>query len=271
MEYIQAIIIGIVQGLTEFLPVSSTGHMIIVDHLIDFNKTVGADTAKLFEVFIQLGSILAVLILYWPKFRAMATKERLVSTKGLTVWHVLVGIVPVGLVGLVAHKYIKLYLFSPYTVIIGLFVGALIMLAAEKLNPNPKTLDVEHLTIRQAFYVGLFQIFSLWPGFSRSGSTIAGGLFFGLSRTTAAEFSFIIAVPLMFMACGYDMLKMAGHLSGNGIMVLAVGFLVAFIFAYLSIVWFMRFLNKQKLAAFAYYRIILSAVVWGLLLLQVID
>lgn len=271
MEYLQAVIIGIVQGLTEFLPVSSTGHMIIVDHLIDFNKAVGVDTAKLFEVFIQLGSMLAVLILYWPKFRAMATKERIFSTKGLTVWHVLAGIVPVAFVGLIAHKYIKEYLFNPYTVIIGLFVGALIMLAAEKYNKNPRTLDVEHLSIRQAFSVGLFQIFSLWPGFSRSGSTIAGGLFFGLNRIAAAEFSFIIAVPLMFLACGYDMLKMAGHLNLTGIAVLAAGFLTAFIFAYLSIVWFMKFLNKQKLAAFAYYRIILSVVVWGLLMLNIID
>ena len=146
MEYIQAIIIGLVQGLTEFLPVSSTGHMIIVDHLIDFNKTVGADTAKLFEVVIQLGSILAVLILYWPKFRSMATREKLLSTKGLTVWHIIVGMVPVSLVGLAAHSAIKKYLFGPSTVIVGLFVGAIIMLVAERYNQHPATKDVENIS-----------------------------------------------------------------------------------------------------------------------------
>ena len=271
MEYIQAIIIGLVQGLTEFLPVSSTGHMIIVDHLIDFNKTVGADTAKLFEVVIQLGSILAVLILYWPKFRSMATREKLLSTKGLTVWHIIVGMVPVSLVGLAAHSAIKKYLFGPSTVIVGLFVGAIIMLVAERYNQHPATKDVENISIKQALYVGLFQILSLWPGFSRSGSTIAGGLFFGLSRMAAAEFSFIVAVPLMFAACGYDMYKMASHLDANGLLVLAVGFVVAFLFSYGSIVWFMKFLNRQKLAAFAYYRIVLSIVVWGMLTLHLID
>lgn len=254
-DIIIAVIIGIVEGVTEFLPISSTGHMILAGSLLGFN----GEKASVFMVFIQLGAIFSVFILYRDKFLRMLDFRRLTSTQGLSALHVAVGIVPVAGLGYLLHKPIKQYLFSNFTVIIGLVAGAVIMLAAEKLARRPVTRDVEDMTLRQAFFVGAFQILSLWPGFSRSGSTIAGGLLLGMSRTAAAEFSFIIAVPLMLMACIYDLAKTWNQLDVGDLQMIAVGFIVAFVVAYLSIVWFLRFLNKSTLASFAYYRFLVAA------------
>lgn len=255
-DSIIAVIIGTVQGLTEFLPISSTGHMILVGSLLGYE----GEAASVFDIFIQLGTMLSVLILYRDKFLRMLDLRRLSITGNLSAFHVAAGIVPVLAVGFLFHKPIKAFLFSPFTVIIGLVAGGILMLVAEKLADRPVTKDVEDISIRQAFFVGLFQILSLWPGFSRSGSTIAGGLFFGLNRTAAAEFSFIVAVPLMFVACVYELVKSLSHLSSGDLQMIAIGFSVAFIIGYLSIVWFLRFLNKSTLASFAYYRFILAAV-----------
>lgn len=251
-----AIIIGIVEGLTEFLPVSSTGHMILVGSLIGFE----GEKASVFEVFIQLGAILSVFILYREKFFRMLDVSRLTATNGLSLIHVLAGMVPVMLIGYVLHKPIKTYLFSPYTVIIGLVAGAVLMLVAEKLSARPQTRDVEDMTVKQAFFVGLFQVLALWPGFSRSGSTIAGGLFFGMSRKAAAEFSFIIAVPIMLVACLYDLLKIWDKMSMADFQMFAIGFVTAFVVAYGSIVWFLDFLNRSSLTSFAYYRFIVAGI-----------
>lgn len=256
-EHMIAVIIGIVEGLTEFLPISSTGHMILVGSLLGFE----GEKAKVFQVFIQLGAILSVFILYRDKFLAML-KPRAINIygDGLTALHVLIGIVPVMGVGFLLHSQIKDNLFSPYTVIIGLVAGAVLMLVAEKTAKRPVTCDVDRMTLKQAFLVGAFQLLSLWPGFSRSGSTIAGGLFLGMSRKAAAEFSFIIAVPLMLVACLYDLLKIWNKLSVDDIAMFAIGFVVAFITAYISIVWFLRFLNNSTLASFAYYRFVIAGV-----------
>ncbi len=252
-EILIAIIIGIVEGLTEFLPVSSTGHMILVGSFLGFE----GEKASVFEVFIQLGAILSVLIFYRQTFIDMFSPRRL-QAGCFSVWHIAAGILPVLAVGFVSHKLIKTYLFSPLTVIIGLIAGAILMLVAEKKATRPVARHLDEISIRQALLVGLFQIFSLWPGFSRSGSTIAGGLFFGLSRKAAAEFSFIIAVPLMLVACVYDLLKIWQTLSIADIKMFATGFGVAFVVAYFSIVWFLKFLNKSTLASFAYYRFVLA-------------
>jgi undecaprenyl-diphosphatase len=230
--------------------------MILAGSLLGFE----GEKASVFMVFIQLGTVLSVFILYRDKFLRMMDLRRLTSTSGLSVWHVVAGIVPVMGVGYLLHKPIKAYLFSNFTVIIGLALGAIIMLAAEKTARRPVTCDVEDMTIRQAFFVGLFQILSLWPGFSRSGSTIAGGLLFGMSRTAAAEFSFIIAVPLMLVAGVYDLSKIWDKLNTGDLAMIAIGFIVAFVIAYISIIWFLRFLNRSTLASFAYYRLALAAV-----------
>lgn len=250
-----SIILGIVEGITEFLPVSSTGHMILVGSMLGYE----GEAASVFEVFIQLGAILSVLILYREKFTNMFKSPSLnVYRRGVTLTHVAVGILPVMAVGYLLHKSIKTYLFSSLTVVIGLIIGGLFMLAAEKFSKNPTTTDVDNISIKQAFFIGLFQILSLWPGFSRSGSTISGALLLGVGRKAAADFSFIIAVPLMFVACMYDLLKVINHLSINDLHMIAIGFVVAFVVAYISVLWFLRFLNQSTLAAFAYYRFIIA-------------
>lgn len=251
-ENIIAVIIGVVEGLTEFLPISSTGHMILAGSLLGFE----GEKASVFEVFIQLGAILSVLIYYRKKFVDMFKNTK--NKNKLSLMHVAAGILPVMAIGYLLHKPIKEFLFSPFTVIIGLILGAILMLFAEKKSMKTIVKNVDDMTIRQAVFVGLFQILSLWPGFSRSGSTISGGLLLGLSRTVAAEFSFIIAVPLMIVACTYDLLKVWSKLTIGDLQMISIGFVVAFIVAYFSIVWFLRFLNKSTLSAFAYYRIILS-------------
>lgn len=253
-EMLIAVIIGIVEGLTEFLPISSTGHMILVGSLLGFE----GEKASVFEVFIQLGAILSVLILYRHTFLRLLEPKRLQGSGGFNIWHIAAGILPVMAIGYLLHSPIKTYLFSPHTVIIGLVAGGILMLAAEKFAKRPVTRDLEDISIRQALFVGLFQLLSLWPGFSRSGSTISGGLFFGMSRKAAADFSFIIAVPIMMVACIYDLMKIWKSLSMADLGMFATGFVVAFFVAYLSIVWFLRFLNKSTLTSFAYYRFVVA-------------
>lgn len=265
-DYIIAVILGIVEGVTEYLPVSSTGHMILVGDWLGFT----GERASVFEVFIQLGAILSVLIIYKEKFIYMVKQYRcweLLYPKnwrrndtGLTLAHVGAGIVPVMIIGYIAHGAIKAYLFSTGTVIIGLVIGGIFMLLAERSKVRVLCDDVDKMTILQAFLVGAFQILALWPGFSRSGSTIAGGLFLGLSRKAAADFSFIIAVPVMIIACFYDLLKSWSSLQSNDLIMIAIGFVTAFVVAYGSVLWFLQFLNKSTLTSFACYRFLVAVV-----------
>ena len=265
-DYIIAVILGILEGVTEYLPVSSTGHMILVGDWLGFD----GPRAGVFEVFIQLGAIAAALCIYKEKFLYMLRQYDCVHLlkpenwyrrdTGLTLAHVAVGIVPVMLIGFFAHHAVKTYLFSPSTVIIGLIVGGIYILAAEKAKIPVVCNDVEKMTIMQAFLVGIFQILALWPGFSRSGSTIGGGILLGISRKAAADYSFIIAVPVMIVACFYDLLKSFNDLGSGDLAMIAVGFVTAFAVAYVSVLWFLKFLNKSTLAFFAYYRFAVAAV-----------
>lgn len=265
-DYIIAVILGIVEGVTEYLPVSSTGHMILVGDWLGFT----GERASVFEVFIQLGAILSVLIIYKAKFIYMVKQYRCWellyprnwrrNDTGLTLAHVGAGIVPVMIIGYIAHGAIKAYLFSTGTVIIGLVIGGIFMLLAERSKVRVLCDDVDKMTILQAFLVGAFQILALWPGFSRSGSTIAGGLFLGLSRKAAADFSFIIAVPVMIIACFYDLLKSWSSLQSNDLVMIAIGFVTAFVVAYGSVLWFLQFLNKSTLTSFACYRFLVAVV-----------
>ena len=252
-----AVIVGIVEGLTEFLPVSSTGHMIIVGHLLGFDDHV----ADVFDIFVQLGAILSVIFIYKERFIRFFTKDGWDMSKGLSVWHIAAGIVPVMLVAFFLYKYIKAYLFSPFTVCIGLVLGGLLLMYAERETKGKEAElvdDIDKITIRQAMWVGIYQFLSLWPGFSRSGSTIAGGLLVGLNRQVAAHYTFLIAVPLMFVACIYDLLKNLGGLTANDLQVLGIGFVVSFIVAYWSVLWFLKFLHRYDLTSFAWYRIVLA-------------
>ncbi len=257
-QYIIAVVVGIVEGLTEFLPVSSTGHMIIVGHLLGFDGQV----ADVFDVFVQLGAILSVIFIYKERFYRFFTRDGWDVHKGLSVWHIAAGIVPVMAVAYIFYPFIKKYLFSPFTVAIGLVLGGLLLMLAERLTKGREAElvdDVDKISIRQAIWVGVFQFLSLWPGFSRSGSTIAGGLIVGLSRQAAASYTFLIAVPLMFVACLYDLLKNLASLNNDALAVLAIGFAVSIAVAYWSVLWFLKFLHKYDLTSFAWYRIALAA------------
>ena len=254
-DYMIAVILGIVEGVTEYLPISSTGHMILVGDWLGFT----GPRASVFEVFIQLGAIIRMLRQYrcWDMLRPQNWRR---NDTGLTLAHVGAGIVPVMIIGYFAHGAIKTYLFSVGTVIIGLVIGGVFMLLAERAKIRVLCDDVEKMTILQAFLVGAFQMFALWPGFSRSGSTIAGGLFLGLSRKAAADFSFIIAVPVMIIACFYDLLKSWSVLDSSDLIMIAIGFVTAFIVAYISVLWFLKFLNKSTLTSFACYRFLVAVV-----------
>lgn len=256
-HYITAIILGMVEGLTEFLPVSSTGHLILVGDLLNYT----GEASKTFEIFIQLGSILAVVVVYWRRFivliEGVFSKEK---RKGLNFIHVILAMIPAVILGLIAHDAIKTYLFSPTTVLIGLVAGGILMIVAEnRKKPNPTT-DLDSLTYRQAFVVGLYQCLALWPGFSRSGSTIAGGILAGTSHRVAADFTFIVAVPMMVAASGLDLVKSYKYLSPSDIPFFGVGFITAFIVALFAIKVFLKLISKVKLKPFAYYRFVLAAV-----------
>ncbi len=254
-EYIVAFIIGVVEGLTEYIPVSSTGHMIIVGDMLGFS----GEKESVFEVFIQLGAILSVLIVYRDQFREMVKRENWFRKNGTSCYNLAIAMLPAMIVGYLTHGLIKSYLFGWATVVVGLVLGGLLMLYAERMNIAPRAVNVHQVTTGQAFAIGLFQILSLWPGFSRSGSTISGALLIGVSRKAAADFSFIMAVPLMFVACIYDLLKIVHLLTWNDFGIFAVGFVTAFVVAYASVLWFLRFLNKSTLTSFAYYRFGLAA------------
>ncbi|WP_409345253.1 undecaprenyl-diphosphate phosphatase [Paenibacillus sp. MBLB4367] len=259
LEIWKSIIIGIVEGLTEFLPVSSTGHMILTGHLIGFT----GEKADTFEVVIQLGAILSVVVLYWRRLlRLFGIQDAATKAKPgpkMNLLHIFLGILPAGLLGFVLHDYVKM-LFMPETVLIGLVVGGIFMMVAEKIQPKVEAEDMDAITYKQSFFIGVAQLLSLWPGFSRSGSTIAAGMLAGTSRAAAADFTFIMAIPIMVGASGIDMLKNYKLLTSDDLLFFIVGFVVSFIVALLAVSTFIKLVGKLKLTYFSYYRFALAAI-----------
>ncbi|EOC1265176.1 undecaprenyl-diphosphate phosphatase [Cronobacter malonaticus] len=260
-----AAILGIVEGLTEFLPVSSTGHMIIVGHLLGFE----GDTAKTFEVVIQLGSILAVVVMFWRRLFGLIgihfghPPHEGVGKGRLSLIHILLGMVPAVVLGLVFHDFIK-SLFNPINVMYALVVGGVLLIAAELLKPKePKALGLDDMTYRQAFFIGCFQCLALWPGFSRSGATISGGMLVGVSRYAASEFSFLLAVPMMMGATALDLYKSMGFLTMADLPMFAVGFVTAFVVALVAIKTFLHIIKRISFIPFAIYRFIVAAAVFA--------
>jgi undecaprenyl-diphosphatase len=269
MTPFEALVIGIVEGITEFLPVSSTGHMILVSDLLNLNtKSVAVET---FEVFIQLGAILAVVYLYLNRFKDLISlnltnNESPKGFKGFRGLQLLaIACLPAFFLGAIFHSKIKAYLFSSINVALALIVGGIAMIIIErrqkKLKSTILTDKLDNLTFKQAFMVGCFQCFALWPGMSRSASTIIGGLIAGLSRTVAAEFSFLVAVPVMCAAVTLDLYKSLPYLTNNDIVPFLVGFVTSFIVALIAIKWFISFLSKTTMEPFAIYRIIIGIIV----------
>lgn len=270
MLYGLAILIGLLEGLTEFIPVSSTGHMIIVGHMLHFT----GERADAFEVFIQLGAILAVAFLYRDRFlglvpgraRAAASAAgspsapRFAGLRGLVLLAVTTA--PALVAGKLFHHAIKERLFSPLTVAIGLAVGGIGLILIETFKPRARVTDLDGIGMREAVWVGLFQCLSLWPGMSRAGSTIIGGMLAGADRKTTAEYSFLAAVPIMIAATGYDLYKSRSFLHAADAPLFALGFLVALVSAWFAVRFFIGFLGKHTLKGFGWYRLALAAFTW---------
>lgn len=256
VDWLIGIIMGAVEGLTEFLPVSSTGHLILVGHLIGFED----DKAKTFEVVIQLGSILAVVVVFWERLWSIVGVGRRKDRPTLNLLHIIIGMVPAGLLGVLFHDQIKNYLFGPGPVLISLVAGAILLLVADRFAKKSTSETIDDLSYKQAFTIGMFQCLALWPGFSRSGSTISGGILAGASYKASAEFTFILAVPMMLGATTIDLIKNWDILSIADLPLFASGFITAFAVAMLAIVTFLRFVTKVGLRPFAYYRLGLALI-----------
>jgi undecaprenyl-diphosphatase len=251
-----AVVLGVVEGLTEFIPVSSTGHLILVGHLLGF---VGEKAAS-FEVAIQLGAILSVVFLYWRRFIELIPNRSAVGSgstlKGWSgLWRIALATIPALIVGFLARHTIKEQLFTPLAVSWALAVGGVAILLAERFVSQRRSYSLETLTAAQAFGVGCFQVLSLWPGTSRAAATIVGGMLMGLERKGAAEFSFLIAVPIMFVATGYELVKMRSFFAAQDLVQLGVGFVVSFLVALVAVKAFVSLLGRWSLAPFAWYRI----------------
>ena len=261
---IKALILGIIEGVTEFLPISSTGHLIVFGDLMDFDSN-----GKVFEIMIQLGAVLAVVFEYRQRFEHVLRHVGRDASANRFVANLAVAFVPAAMMGLLFHKYIKAYLFSPITVALALVVGGFLMLWIEKrTQKHPvKVRTVDDMRLRDAFMVGVAQILALIPGTSRSGSTIMGGMLWGIERKAATEFSFFLAVPMMVAATVFDVYKNWHEFHASDIGLIAVGFIAAFVSGLLAVKALLKFVSSNNYVPFAYYRIIFGAIIlltWAL-------
>ncbi len=251
-------ILGLVEGATEFIPVSSTGHLIVVSNwlgLID-------ERAKTFDIFIQLGAILAIVWLYRTRLALTLTDARRDPASRRFLLNLFIAFLPAAVVGFLTHEWIKARLFNPAVVAIALVVGGILMLVIERWAPPPRIDDVNQVPYRTAFGIGLAQVLSLIPGTSRSGATIMGGYALGLSRTAATEFSFFLAIPVMLAATTFDLAKSWSVLSITDIPMFVVGFLVSFVSAVIVVKAFLAYVSRHSFAVFAWYRIVLGFLLW---------
>jgi undecaprenyl-diphosphatase len=266
--FFKSLILGVVEGITEFLPISSTGHMIIVGHFLKFE----GEFANLFEIVIQSGAILAIIYLFREKI-INSLKTLQPGGFGFRLWTSLaLAFLPAAVIGILFYKSIKFYLMNPVTVAGALFVGGIWMIHAEnKYRNNSKINEIEGVGYKEAFIIGCFQCLSvIWPGFSRSASTIIGGWIMGLSNVAAAEYSFFLSIPTLIIAGAYELLKTDIKLGLNEIFSLTVGFIVSFLVAYIVVDKFIGFLKEHPMKSFAYYRIVIGAVILGLAFFKII-
>jgi undecaprenyl-diphosphatase len=247
----KALILGIIEGLTEFLPVSSTGHLIIAGQLLHFND----DKGKVFEIAIQLAAILAVVWVYRERLGHVLVSLKREPTSRKFAFNLIVAFMPAAVLGLLFIKQIKAYLFNPLVVASAFIIGGLLILWAERRQHVVRAQTVDGMTWKDALKVGFAQALAMIPGTSRSGATIIGGLFFGLSRQAATEFSFFLAIPTMFAATLYDVYKHRALFSMADLPLFAVGGAVSFVSAFLCVRWLLRYISSHNFNAFAWYRI----------------
>jgi len=245
LDYFSAFILGIVEGITEFLPISSTGHLILTSKLLSISQN---EFTKSFEIVIQSGAILSIIVLY---FRKIISNPKMIL-------YIIIGFIPSGVFGLLFYKFIKQYLFSTFVVSLMLIIWGIIFILVEfLLKGRYYKLQIDAKT---ALLIGFFQCFALIPGTSRSGATIIGGMLLGLSRKDATEFSFLLSVPTIIIASAYDLIKEKSIIFNSDIYVLLVGFITSFIFAYISVKWLINFVSKHSLVVFGIYRIIIGII-----------
>lgn len=257
-----ALLLGLIEGMTEFLPVSSTGHLILFGDILGFEGPPG----KTFEIVIQLGAILAICVLYRSKLTDTAVG--LVKREAKD-WRFAMGILlaflPAMLFGALFHEFIKEKLFNPHSVSIALIIGGIVILLVERLRPTPRYHSIEEFSLPLCLKIGLCQCLALIPGTSRSGATIIGALLLGADRKAATEFSFFLAIPTMFAATVFDLYNNWKFLSLDNIQIIAVGFIAAFISALIVVRWVVAYISKHGFTPFAIYRIILGSVMLYLL------
>ena len=256
---VKGLVLGIVEGVTEFIPVSSTGHLILAGNLLGLED----ERAKVFEIFIQLGAILSIVWIYRERLSGMLRELPRHDDARRFAMNLIAAFLPAAVLGLISHKAIKAYLFNPVTVAAALVVGGVAILLIERRKRISHVNSTDDITLRQAAGIGLAQCLALFPGVSRSGATIMGGLVIGLDRKVAAEFSFFLAIPTMFAATGYDLLKNRTILSVTDIPLFVVGFVTAFLSALIIVKAFLTYVSKHDFESFAYYRIIFGLVVLG--------
>jgi undecaprenyl-diphosphatase len=257
MLLFKALILGVVEGLTEFLPVSSTGHLIIVGSLLGYTN----EQSKVFKIVIQLAAILAVCWDYRARIERVATGLKSDPVQRKFVGHLLVAFMPAAILGVLFHSTIKAYLFNPITVAGALIAGGLVILYIEKRAYHPRVQSVDEMDWKVALKVGFAQAMAMFPGVSRAGATIMGGLVFGLSRKAATEFSFFLAIPTMLAATVYDLYKNWALLDMGDLPVFAVGFVASFLSAMVAVKAFLGFVSNHTFVGFAWYRIIFGIVV----------
>ena len=256
-EWIKVIILGIVEGITEFLPISSTGHLIVSAALLDFQNSPNGT----FEIFIQLGAVIAVLFYYR---RDLFQQAQLLPSDRNTqrFWlGVLVAFIPAAAIGFLLHDWITTTLFSPVVVAASLIIGGIIFLLIERRLPTATTDELPQMTIQQALLVGIAQITALIPGVSRSGASIIGGMQAGLSRKAATQFSFYLAIPTLGIATLYELLDSLNEISGTQLALLLVGAAVSALVAWLSIGWLLRYVSRNTFVVFGYYRIVAGVII----------
>jgi len=269
MEMLKVVVLGIVEGLTEWLPVSSTGHMILVDEFIRLD--VSTAFMDMFLVVIQLGAILAVVVLNTEKLNPfLKSKSEAERRATFDLWgKVIVACLPAAVIGLAFNKYMEEHFMNAPVVAAMLILYGVLFIVVERWNKHrtPRVDDLSALDYRTAFIIGMFQVLSLVPGTSRSGATILGGIIFGASRYVATEFTFFLAIPVMFGASFLKLVKFGWNYSGTELMILGVGMMTAFVVSILSIRFLLRYIKRNDFTAFGWYRIVLGIVVLAYLFL----
>ncbi len=257
MLYLKAFILSLIQALTEFIPVSSSGHLIIASDFINYNT----QESEIFRIIIQLASTLAVIVFFRKKLFSVAFTLHKSKASRNFAYKFIIALLPCALSGITFYKYIKEYLHTELIVAASLILGGIAFLLVDKYFKKPKFNTIDEVNNSSALKIGLYQILSIVPGVSRSGSTIVGGLLSGLSRKTAVEFSFILSIPITIMATLYDLYKNIDYLQNCSIKILLFGFIITFLISISVIKWFLDYVSTHNFNVFGYYRIVLGAII----------